>query len=161
MIKCEVILSVSYKIYRDLKLKHVLVRGRTDLIEVKDAASNYFEDPEFRKDIRFLVDLDEFSDARAYFKEVFSLKGFYQRGFGILDRPIDVAISAPSDLGYGISHIFYMLMLDRTTMNVENFPSISEALTWLQVDRIEFESLKRREFLGSRAKVKSLWALPS
>ncbi|GAB5447421.1 MAG: hypothetical protein Gyms2KO_22940 [Gymnodinialimonas sp.] len=128
---------------------------------MKTAALNFFEDPEFRKDIRFLVDLDELSDARARFRDVFSLKGFYQRGFGKLDRPVDVAIAAPSDLGYGISHMFYMLMLDHKTMNVRIFSSISEALTWLQVDRMEFESFKRRDFLGSREKDKSLQALPS
>ena len=146
----ELEMPVSYQVYPALRLKHVRVSQKTNLEELKDAASRYFEDPAFSPDNRFLVDLSELTDARARFRDVFSLKGFYRRGLGNLDNPINVAIAAPGDLAYGISHMFFMLMLGSKTMNVRIFSSVLEALSWLEIDPDAFTDQRFIPLVGAR-----------
>ncbi len=137
-------MPATYVITTDEMLKYVQVSGKTHLSELRSLAERYFEDPQFDPEIRFLVDLTDLVNARASFIDVFTLKGFYKRNFGKLAKPVDVAIVAPTDLGYGISHMFSAIMLGGKFMQVRIFDDIPSALKWLEIETLDIEKLRNR-----------------
>lgn len=127
-------MPAQYTIYPDLNLKYVEISGKTHLYELRDLAEQYFQDPQFDIEHRFLVDLTDLVNARSGFLDVFSLHGFYKRKYGLRDKPVQVAIVAPSDLAYGISRMFSALMAGRKIMWVQIFDDIDSASGWLELD---------------------------
>lgn len=126
------------------KLKFVHISGKTHLHELRSLAEEYFASPQFSDEIRYLVDLSELTDAEAKFRDVFALVGFYKRMLKTLEKPIDVAIFAPSDLGYGISRMFATLMKGGNAMQVRIFSDMSDALQWLDLRHVNVDELKKQ-----------------
>ena len=126
-------MPACYEIHDSVDLKYVRIEGKTHLHELRDLASRYRDDPRYSTR-RQLVDLTALVDARAGFKDVMSLRNFYMRHFGPLVEPIPVAIAAPTDLGYGIARMFYMLMVGNGLMDIRIFDDLAAACTWLRID---------------------------
>ena len=126
-------MSVSYSINPDECLKLVTVSGTTDLKELVRLTEVYFEDPDFNIENRILVDLSGLQDASVGFRDAMTLYGLYKKRLAPFGRAIDVAIAAPSDLGYGISRMLSALTSSGTVLRVEIFSSLSDAADWLGV----------------------------
>ena len=124
-------MTATYTIFAQHRLKYVRVSGTTHLGERRALALQYREDSLYDPDHRQLVDLSELEDAKATFSDVLTLRNFYLRTFGPLSTPIDVAILAPTDLGYGIARMFASIMLGQRLMRIKVFSNLPAATAWL------------------------------
>jgi hypothetical protein len=130
-------IAASYKIFPDWRLKYVHVSSSIELEELQPLAKRYFEDPEFDLSIRFLVDLTSLESSSARFRDVFTLYSFYRRKLPRMIKPIDVAIVAPEDFAFGMSHMFLALANLDSVMRLKIFADKFGAATWLDIpDRI-------------------------
>ncbi|SPH20820.1 hypothetical protein ASD8599_01561 [Ascidiaceihabitans donghaensis] len=127
-------MPARYHIYPQFQLKFVSIWGKTELAELMALATRYSLDPDFDSKNRMLVDLSDLKDAKATFRDVFALNGFYERTFAAPDTPMSVAISAPTGLGYGLARMFSALTSGKPLMHVEIFRSVSDAATYLNID---------------------------
>lgn len=127
-------MPAEYAIIHELNLKYVSVEGETNLSELRDLAREYIDDPMFSLKQRQLIDLSMLTDAKAKFLDVLTLRNFYLREYGQPDKPVPVAIYAPTDLGYGISRMFSSLMLGQKLMLIKIFERKIDALSWLNID---------------------------
>jgi hypothetical protein len=126
-------MPASYKIFPDWRLKYVHVSSSIELEELLPLAERYFEDPEFDLSIRFMVDLTDLVSSSARFRDVFTLYSFYRRKLPQMIKPIDVAIVAPKDFAFGMSHMFLALANLDSVMRLKIFEDKSNAATWLDV----------------------------
>lgn len=126
-------MAASYKIFPDWKLKYVHVPSSIELEELLPLTERYFEDPEFDLSNRFLVDLTNLVSSSARFRDVFTLYSSYRRKLPRLIKPIDVAIVAPEDFAFGMSHMFLALANLDSVMRLKIFEEKSNAATWLDI----------------------------
>lgn len=119
-------MTATYEIHDAVDLKYVRIEGVTHLKELRDLALAYHADPQFSTR-RQLIDLTALTDASAKFRDVLTLRNFYIKQFSPVSRPIPVAIAAPTDLGYGIARMFYMLMMGNGLMNIRIFDDLPAA----------------------------------
>ena len=127
-------MSATYTIIDELNLKLVNIEGETNLSELRDLAREYVDDPMFSIKQSQLIDLSGLTDAKAKFLDVLTLRNFYLRAYSQPERPVSVAIYAPTDLGYGISRMFSSLMLGQRLMSIKIFERKIDALAWLNID---------------------------
>ena len=127
-------MPAEYVIIPELNLKYVTAEGKASLPELRNLARKYLDDPMFSLKQCQLIDLSRLEGAKAKFLDVLSLRNFYLREYGQLEKPVPVAIYAPTDLGYGISRMFSSLMLGRRIMSIKIFERKQHALSWLDID---------------------------
>ena len=137
-------MTASYRIFPDLKIKYVQVSGYTDLRELKTLAKRFFEDPEFSPELRQIIDLSELTDASSRFIEVFTLRNFYLRNYGKLERPVSVFIIAPTELGESISKMFSFLMFGQRVMDVQIYKAHQEIFEALSLSYEEQTRVRSR-----------------
>ena len=126
-------MAASYKIFPDWRLKYVHVPSSIELEELLPLTERYFEDPEFDLSNRFLVDLTNLVSSSARFRDVFTLYSSSRRKLPRLIKPIDVAIVAPEDFAFGMSHMFLALANLDSVMRLKIFEEKSNAATWLDI----------------------------
>ncbi|MFK7837307.1 MAG: hypothetical protein AB8B60_13905 [Sulfitobacter sp.] len=126
-------MAASYEILSEWNLKYVFISSSIELDELRSLADRYFDDPRFDRSIRFLVDLTELTASSARFRDVFTLYSYYRRKLHGLDRPIDVAIVAPGDFAFGMSHMFFALANMDHVMHIKIFADMAGAAEWLVV----------------------------
>jgi hypothetical protein len=111
-------MTAKYIIVPELSLKYVKVTDTTDFSELYSLALMYFDDPLFSDDNRFIIDLTFLTNTKASFKDVLKLKNIYSDRFRYSGKAIQIAIIAPTSLGYGISRMFASLAATGKVMKV-------------------------------------------
>jgi hypothetical protein len=129
----ELSMAASYKIFPDWKLKYVHISAAIELEDLLPLTERYFDDPKVDFSIRFLVDLTDLVSSSARFKDVLTLYSLYRRKLRRVTKPVDVAIVAPEDFAFGMSHMFFALANLDSAMRLKIFKEKSSAATWLGV----------------------------
>jgi len=128
-------MPAGYKIYRDLKVKFVDVSQDACLDELLPLARQYFDDPEYDPGLRFLVDLSGVTGSTAQFADVFQLHQFYSVRLRQQTGRLQVAVVAPSDLGYGLTRMFVAALGKASKINVALFDTRADAAGWMNIPR--------------------------
>lgn len=138
-------MAASYEIIPEFKVKYVHVGSSIELDELLSLARRYFGDPNLDLSFRFFVDLTDLVSSSARFRDVFTLYGFYRRRLQGVIVPIDVAIVAPEDFAFGMSHMFLALANLEHLMRLKIFDDVSRAANWLNVPVHVIEQVRSRE----------------
>lgn len=134
-------MPATYEIFPEWQIKYVHVETTIEVGEFLSLADQYFDDRQFDMSLRFLIDLRDLVQSSAKFSDVFTLYSYYRRklaGRG----PIEVAIVAPSDFAYGLSHMFFALVNMGSVMHLEIFETMTDAAAWLEIPIAVAETMK-------------------
>ncbi len=126
-------MPATYKIHPADRLKYVRVSSSIELDELLSLAGAYFRDPQYTPKQRFLVDLTDLVSSRARFRDAMTLYSFYADRVAREHRPVRVAIVAPGNFAYGMSKMFASLSGMGSLMRLEIFPSLQDAMDWLDL----------------------------
>ena len=138
-------MPATYTIFPELSLKYVTIAPSVELSELLELARQYFDDPEYHPQNRFLVDATALQRSSGGFVEAYQLHSFYKRMIGPVPKPLDIAIVAPGDFAYGLSHMFLVLSHLSNFMKVKIFDNLDGALEWLAVPPLALCSCAQSE----------------
>lgn len=124
-------MAASYRIILPEQLKLVHIVGRTDYAELERLFITYIRDPEFRPDLRMLVDLREMSDAVTGLWEISKLKQLYKFAYRDTPNAVDVVIVTASATAHRVAQAFALLMRDKKPLNIRLTKDWDQALRWL------------------------------
>ncbi len=138
-------MSASYRIIESERLKYVKIVGKADYEELESLFYSYVRDPDFKPDLRLLVDLTALTDAVAGLWEIKKLKNLYQHAYRDAEDAVDVVILTGNDFTNRLARVFAFFMRDRKPMNIQISGSLQDALAKLQIKPETLENFEKRD----------------
>lgn len=135
-------MSAKYIVNPKLLLKYVNVQGTTDISELYSLALMYFDDPLFSDDNRIIIDLTHLKNAKAKFKDVMKLKRIYSDRFRHTGKVVQIAIIAPTSLGYGVSRMFASIAATGKVMKVNIYRDVADAAHYFSLKLNDIDECK-------------------
>lgn len=126
-------MAASYRIIKSAHLKSVRIWGKTDYAELEALFYVYIRDPDFRPDLRMLVDLRDMTDAVTGLWEIARLKQLYQYAYFDAKSAVDVVIVTRGGMAARVAKAFAMLMRDKKPMNIHVTRHWNDALARLDI----------------------------
>jgi hypothetical protein len=124
-------MAVTTKIDPETGIREHTVTGPLDLRALITALKKVYSMPEFRSEMNVIWDLRE-ADLSAFSSEdIRQVREYVGRHWGV-EGTSRAALVVTSDLGYGLTRMYEILLESRTASEVHVFRDYDEALRWVR-----------------------------
>ncbi|SNS15875.1 hypothetical protein [Tropicimonas sediminicola] len=124
-----------FRIHEDLHLLRVRYEGNVTLEEHRALETNIIAEPAFRVDLMRLSDCSRLTETDLGLTDFMPFLDRLQARVAGVEGRIRWAILAPSDLSYGMAHMWRSLLESSPTFDVRIFSDVEELLEFLDLDR--------------------------